>query len=96
MSETNIPNLPTSYADMPGVVMSSPPLEVYAKTNTMIRDAVKSLGEHERGAVAWIATTEGVNLAVVHKVNNHLEIAAYVGKNWGKPLAAGIAGRIHW
>lgn len=96
MSETQIPNLPEQFEDMKGVVMSSPPLEVYAKTNTMIRDAVASLGENEHGALVWVATTEGVNIAVVHKVNSNMDITAYVGKTWGAPLQAGIAARIHW
>lgn len=96
MSDTNIPNLPEEFQAMRGVVMNAPPQEVLAQTNTMIRDAVAQLGKDERGVLTWIATTEGVNLALVQKVNDHVEVFGYVGKSWGKPLAAGIAARLHW
>ena len=96
MSETQIPNLPPSFQQAKGVVMSPPPAKYLEQTTSVIRDALKALEPGERGALAWVATTEGINLAVVHRVNDRLEVAGFIGKSWGEPLAAGVVGRVHW
>lgn len=92
---TPIPGLPEHWASLPSVQMTPPPLQWKPDAERLITEALASLGE-ERGAIVWIATQTGVNLAIVQKVNTHVEILGYAAKSWGKPLAAGVVGRIHW
>lgn len=79
-----------------GVEMQSPPAVYLEDTTQMISDAVAHLGPNDRGILTWVASTAGVNLALVNKINGHVDVAAWVGKSWNAPLEAGIVGRVHW
>lgn len=92
---TAIPGLPEHWASLPSVQMTSPPLQWKPDAERLIGEAVAALGE-DRGAIVWVAHATGVNLAIVQKINNNVEILGYAAKSWGKPLAAGVVGRIHW
>lgn len=96
----SVPGLPKEFASLPSVQMVPPPANLIADVTRMVEDAAAQLRPHESGRFVWIATTKGVNLAAVHKVyeNEHasVKIAAWVAKDWGKPIAAGIAGTITW
>lgn len=92
----NIPNLPPELVDREGVEMTLPPPTLLPTIRDYIDNAAAVLKPGERGRLVWIADTHGVNVAVVNKVNEHIEIAAFVGKRWGQPYAAGLVGQIHW
>lgn len=79
-----------------GVVMEPPPGQYISETTRIIEDAVAHLGPNDRGILTWVATTKGVNLALVDKINDHVDVSAFIGKNWGSPLEAGVVGRISW
>jgi len=95
-----IPDLPAHLKTSPGVDMTTPPIEWLQPTTHMIMDAVKNadFGEGKHVVVTWIATTEGVNAAVVAKVIESekidFKVVSWVGKKWGAPIEAGIAGQI--
>lgn len=96
----NIPGIPESLAPAPGVEMNAPPAEYIDKAERIISDAVAKLGPNEKGALTWLAMMKGdkiiVNLAVVAKVNDHFSTVAWIGRTWGEPIEAGIAGRLVW
>lgn len=91
-----IPGLPAQYADLPSVAMVPPPAYLLADTSRFVTEAVAALPNGEKGRLTWIATTKGVNLALVDKVNDHVNVTAWIGKSWGQPIAAGVAGEVHW
>jgi hypothetical protein len=86
-------------SDLP-VTQNAPPAEYLEQTTAMISKAVSQLGVDEKGALTWIASKKGdqisVNLAVVAKVNEHVTVLGWLGKEHGEPIAAGIAGKIVW
>lgn len=100
MSETQIPNLPPSFQQAKGVVMSPPPAKYLEQTTSVIRDALATLEPGERGGLVWVATKKddkvSVNLAVVGRVNNDFQVLGWIGKEFGEPVAAGVAGRWTW
>lgn len=84
-----------------GVAMNAPPAETLSQVSQMVRDAMATLPEGDRGALVGIATRDAsgkvnVNLALATRVGNHVDIAAFMGKTWGEPLAAGVMTRIHF
>lgn len=95
-----IPGLPEQFATMPSVQMVPPPASILPDVRRLVEDAAQELQPGEKGRLAWIATTKGVNLAVVAKVKENdimrVTISGWVAKDWGKPLAAGIAGTVSW
>lgn len=92
----NIPDIPDHLSDAPGVAMNVPPPEYLSDTTQIIADAVAQLGPNDRGIMTWVATTKGVNLALVDKINDHIDVIAFIGKDWGHPVEAGLVGRVHW
>jgi hypothetical protein len=92
MSVAVIPGLPAEFASLPGIVMRPPPPIYRAATDRIIENAVKDIANNT-GALTWVVTTEGANLAWVHKFKDNISIEAYIGKEWGEPISAGIVGR---
>lgn len=80
--------------------MNAPPAEYIQQTTAMIQHAVAQLGVDEKGCLTWLASKKGdqviVNLAVVAKVNDNFQVLGWIGKEFGEPIAAGIAGRLSW
>jgi hypothetical protein len=91
-----IPGLPEQFTDLPGVQMQPPPASLLESTTKFVMDAANTLQPHENGALVFVATTEGVNAAVVHRFDESFAVVGWVGKEWGKPLAAGVAGSLRW
>ena len=79
-----------------GVEMRPPPAVYLDQTSSLIADAVQRLGKDERGVITWVVTTKGLNLAVVDKINDHVTVTAWIGRHWGEPIEAGIAGCVQW
>jgi hypothetical protein len=95
--KTNIPNLPPEFLAAGGVHMNPPPQEFIKETRSIISDAVKSIKVDRQGALLWVATanTDGevnLNLAYAHKIRDNITVTAWIGKEWGQPIAAGVAG----
>jgi hypothetical protein len=93
---STIPGLPERFADLPSVQMVPPPANLLASTTKLVMDAAGTLQPHEKGALVFVVTTEGVNAAIVHRVNDNFTVVGWAGKQWGKPLAAGVAGSLRW
>jgi hypothetical protein len=79
-----------------GVAMNPPPPSILAVVTKQVQDAVANLPADGKGALVGIATTKGVNLAVVAKVNTHVNVTAWIGRSWGDPIEGGAATQIHW
>jgi hypothetical protein len=90
-----IPGLPSALKMEEGVVTNAPPAGLIAPTHRLISDAVAELGT-QKGIATWILTTTGVNLALVDKVGDHVAVTLWIGKTWGEPLSAGLAGEVTW
>lgn len=99
-----MPGLPESLIPSQGVEFKAPPLELIKPTMTLIESAMKSLPRDSKGQLVWIAQRVGdekmINAALVNKVGDHVEVAAWIGKTWGTPesagLMTGVAGRVRW
>lgn len=91
----SIPGIPEDLVKTPGVEVRSPPVEYIDSTRTVIRDALRELGDN-RGVLTWVLTDKGVNLAIVDKINEHVAVSAWIGKSWGAPISAGIVGQATW
>lgn len=79
-----------------GVATVPPPASLLDAMTKQVKDAVATLPQGSRGALVSVATTAGVNLAVVSKVGTHTEVTAWVGKTWGQPVSSGAAVRVSW
>lgn len=80
-----------------GVLTNPPPLTWATEINDSITKFVNAtIAADERGGLVAIATTKGVNLAVVQRTGKNSEIVAYIGKTWGEPLDAGVQWRQRW
>ena len=91
-----IPGLPEQFSEFPGVQMQAPPASLLASTTKFVMDAANTLQPHEHGALVFVATTKGVNAAVVHRFHERFAVVGWLGKEWGKPLEAGVAGSLRW
>ena len=94
MSDT-LPVIP-GLMPLSGVAMNAPPASLMDAVTKQVKDAVATLPPGAKGALVGIATTKGVNLALVSKVNNHVDVTAWVGKSWGTPVNGGAAVQVHW
>jgi hypothetical protein len=100
----NIPGIPESLEELPGVQMNAPPPHLMPQVMGVIETAVAQLKEGEKGRIVWIAQIVGgeksVNAAHVMKLGKRVQVTTWFGKTWGKPtsagLAAGTAGSISW
>lgn len=90
-----LPSIP-GVAATQGVIMNAPPAVLLDAITKQVRDAVATLPEGSRGALVGVATTKGINLAVVSKVNQHVDVTAWVGRSWGAPIDGGAAVQVHW
>jgi hypothetical protein len=94
---TTIPAIPAALSYLAGVEMTPPPPSLLPAVTTSITEALAQLPPGQTGALVYLATTTGINLAVVHRVQGRVTVAAYIGKKWGRtPVAAGIVGQVTW
>lgn len=91
-----LPNVPGVTAASTGVVMNAPPGSLLAEMTKQVKDAVATLPPGSRGALVGVATTKGVNLAVVSKAGNHVSVVGWIGKSWGSAIDGGAAVQVHW
>lgn len=87
-----VPGVPS----VKGVAMNAPPASILGELTKQVQDAVATLPPDGKGALVGVATTTGVNLAVVAKVGNHVNVVSWLGKSWGQPVSGGAAVQVHW
>jgi hypothetical protein len=92
--------LPPDLQHLPRVQMVPPPSSILKDVTALVEDAARELAPGEQGRLAWVATTTGINLALVAKVkeNDHVKVtvSGWVAKEWCEPIAAGIGGTVSW
>jgi hypothetical protein len=74
---------------MTGVAFNQPPAQLIPDISASIAKAVAALPQGKSGALVGVATTSGVNAAVVAKINDTWTVQAYVGKTWSGPVTGG-------
>jgi hypothetical protein len=74
---------------MSGVVMTSPPPGLVASLDRQVKLLVGELPADKRGAIVTVATTTGMNVAVVARVADGWQVQAFVGKQWGETVEGG-------
>jgi hypothetical protein len=82
-----------------GVSMTPPPDAILGQVTGMVARAMQSIPPNARGALVGIATTDAtgntnVNLALAVKVNEHVSVLSWIGKNWQRPVEGGAA--VQW
>lgn len=82
--------------DVPGVQFNAPPEKLIPDLRASIDRAMATLDPGTRGAFVTVATTAGVNAALVTKAGDHVQVAAWVGKTWGGPIEGGTTVKVSW
>lgn len=91
--DTSIPVIPEPVGR---VQMTPPPLDLADAVRTKAVQIAGELGPQNRGAVVAVATTKGVNLAVMARMSGHWFVQGYIAKEWGQPLEAGGGVQLKW
>lgn len=81
---------------LPGVATNPPPASLLDAITRQVHEAVATLPPGANGGLVAVATTAGVNLAVVSKVGDHVDIQAWIGKDWQQPLEGGASVKVSW
>jgi CTP:molybdopterin cytidylyltransferase MocA len=79
-----------------GVEFTAPPSHLLKDVQASIAQALKDLPPEKTGAVVLIATTAGINAAVVTRIGDHFATRSWVGKRWGEPLSGGADVMVSW
>jgi len=79
-----------------GVAFTTPRSRLMDSIQAELDRALAKLPEGTNGAVVGIATSTGVNAAVVTRLGRGWDVAAWVGKSWGEPVAGGALVRKTW
>lgn len=81
-----------------GVELNAPPPHLFRDISASMEAFAATLKPGEQGGLVGIATTKGVQIAVVQKVGGAGTVVAWVGKSsgWGEPLDAGLAWKLTW
>ena len=95
MSQDVFPSVPGAPV-LQGVALNPPPASILEAVTGEVTRAVATMPEGGRGALVGIATTRGVNLAVVSKQGEHVTVLGWIGKSWGAPVAGGAAVQVQW
>jgi len=90
--------LPSAPSSAPGVAYTLPtPGALSASIDRAVKEALATVPAGRRGTIlVEVDTVKGVNVVVANKVNDHVEVVAWVGKHWDAGMKAGAAGRIVW
>ena len=85
-----------------GVAMNAPPAAILSEVSDMVTTAMADVPPDAHGQLVGIATeidgTIAVNLALAVRATTTVEILAWVGKSWGRPIKAGLVtgGAARW
>ena len=81
-----------------GVAFNTPPASLAAQAARIVQanfDAVALSPSHTNGILV-LATDTGWNAVAVHKVNDHVRITEWIGKDWGGGFTGGVAAKVTW
>lgn len=88
---------PAHLAYLSGVALTPPPPSLVPAVTKHITEALALLPPGHTGALVFIASTAGINLAIAHRVKGEVKVAAWIGKKWGRTaVASGIVGQVTW
>jgi hypothetical protein len=89
---------PASYEPGHGVMMVPPPPQFLHAIRESVEEYANAipLTANEHGGFIGIATTTGVNFAVIHKIGGRGMVVGYVAKQWGEPIAGGVQWELRW
>ena len=76
-------------ADQKGVAFNPPPPNLLQQATRIAIEGGAPLAENEV-AVVGIVTDAGTNAVIVAKVKGGVEIAGWIGKNWGSKINCGV------
>lgn len=79
-----------------GVAWAAPPSHLFAEASALVDQMTAQLPADVQGAVIGIATAQGWNAAVVHRVGESFTVASWIGKSWHSELTGGAAVRVVW
>jgi hypothetical protein len=79
-----------------GVALNPPPPHLFRDISESVDKFAQTLKADEHGGFVGIATTKGMNIAVVQRINQHSTVVAYVGKSWGEPIEGGLMWKLTW
>jgi hypothetical protein len=81
-----------------GVMFAPPPPILYGQIAAAVKQYAEALPVGESGGVVAIATTRGVQGAIVQKFGDRNTIVGWIGKpsGWGAPLEGGLAWKLTW
>ena len=74
---------------MTGVAFTQPPDHLIPDISASIQRALATLPQGKSGALVGVATTSGVNAAVVARINDTWTVQAWIGKTWTGPVTGG-------
>lgn len=81
-----------------GVAFSAPPPHLIADARRAIEQMTAQLPDGTNGAVIVMATDQGMNAAVVHRVGKRFAVGTWIGKEsgWGSRFTGGGAVQATW
>jgi len=80
----------------PTVQLSPPPNDLLMSAIAAVTEMTKNLPSDARGGIVMVGTTAGFNAAIVHRCDDHFEIGAWVGKNWGDQITGAGYVKTSW
>lgn len=72
-----------------GVSFTAPPVSLLAEAQQIVKGMTAQLPPGANGAIVGIATKDGWNAAVVHRVGTQFTVGSWVGKTWTGGLTGG-------
>jgi hypothetical protein len=72
-----------------GVAFNAPPMQLVGDIRSSIDQAVAQLPADKRGALVGVATEQGVNAAIVAKLDHGWTVQSWIGKAWGGAVQGG-------
>jgi len=81
-----------------GVMLAPPPPILYGQISAAVEAYGDTLRSGERGGIVGIATTRGVQGAIILKTGERSTIVGWLGKpsGWGAPIEGGLAWKLRW
>lgn len=72
-------------------VAVTPPALISGQLKAQVAALLADVPADKHGAIVGVATEAGVNLAFAYRVDNRLQVAAWVGKSgWAAPVSGGV------
>lgn len=80
-----------------GVELNAPPPKYFADISESVDKFAQTLAPHVDGGLVGIATTQGINMAIVQRIaGGDAVVVAWVGKRWGEPIEGGLMWKMTW